>query len=135
MTRAATATTDDGGAGRRPLPDRWLMLIPLLVTAGVGVLAVALTLYLAALPAAASGTVVAVFAPGRDAADNYLAIRAAGGRLLTGTGFDAVWVVNGAAPGFAGRLHDAGALTVLDPAVLAPFAVTGCYLAAPPRDG
>lgn len=77
---------------------------------------------MAALPPGATGTVAAVFPPGRS--DQALrAVVAADGRLVRQGAFGWVLVVHGTEPGLAGRLQDAGAWLVLDPEV-----ARGCLL-------
>jgi hypothetical protein len=67
------------------------------------------------VPDAASGTVVAVFAPGHAGARALAALDAAGGRLLDGGADGLVVVVRSDVSGFAGRLRDAGAWGVFRP--------------------
>lgn len=67
------------------------------------------------VPDAASGTVVAVFAPGHAGPRALAALDAAGGRLLDGGPDGLVLVVRSDVSGFAGRLRGAGAWGVFRP--------------------
>lgn len=85
----------------------------------------ALTLYAAALPPQAAGTVVAVFPPGADRnATGDVVLRSGGSPLRQGW-LGLAWQAHSDDPGFAGRLRNGGAVLVLraTPAVLL---MTGC---------
>ncbi len=85
----------------------------------------ALTLYAAALPPQAAGTVVAVFPPGADRNTTGNAVLRAGGAPLQQGWLGLAWQAHSDASGFVGRLQDGGAVLVLraTPAVLL---MTGC---------
>lgn len=74
---------------------------------------IALVLRAAALPPEAAGTVLAVFPPGIAEEDAFRAIVWAGGNPVRRVDLPGTWVVNDEAPGFAGRLDEAGAILVL----------------------
>jgi hypothetical protein len=64
----------------------------------------------AALPAEASGPMIAVFEPGVSADDVFAKLTQAGARPVRATGFDFIWIVAGDEPGLAGRLAQQGAV-------------------------
>jgi hypothetical protein len=88
----------------------------------------------AALPAEASGTVLALFPPGIGAEARFAAIARADGRLVRGTALPNAVIVDGETPGFAGRLEAEGAWRVLAAGPFDLFAAGGCSFGLDPRE-
>jgi hypothetical protein len=94
----------------------------------VGWLAIlALVLHLTALPSAASGKLLVLFAPGSADSAAFGAILAAGGApirpVLGGLG----WIAEGKAPGFVARLEANGALAAYPGAPIG-LTLAGCFV-------
>jgi hypothetical protein len=107
----------------------------MLIALGIAVLSVLAVLPAARLPDQATGAVAAVFLPGTAASATYAAIAGAGGTPVRTALGGTVWIARSDAPGFAGRLRSAGAVTVLDPIVAAgclsgPAAADSSFAAA-----
>lgn len=90
------------------------------------VMAVMLTLRLAALPPDATGKLFVVFPPGTGGAASFAAIVGAGGAPVRPTLGDWAWVAHGEDEGFVGRLEAAGALAAFRGAP-AGVALAGCF--------
>lgn len=117
---AAGAETASGWPGHR---------LALAIAAGVlllWALGMAVAMRAATLPPEASGAMIAVFAPGMDENQALAAIVNAGGAPLRRTWIGPVWVVQGEAPGYAGRLTAAGALAAYREFPLSPE-IAGCF--------
>ena len=112
----------------KPVWERWLppllLIITLLFWAGF----MALVLNDARLNADASGTVVAVFPRAKTPETIFTDVLAADGRLVRNTWFDNVWVLHSDRPGFVGRLEASGALAAYSPVPFQPVALGGCFL-------
>jgi hypothetical protein len=83
----------------------------------------------AALPAEASGPMIAVFEPGISSDDVFARLTQAGARPLRATGFDFIWVVAGDEPGLAGRLTQQGAVGAYKELPFSPT-LAGCIALA-----
>jgi hypothetical protein len=83
----------------------------------------------AALPAEASGPLLAVFEPGTPPAEVFAAITKAGGNPVRETAFGFIWVVAGDEPGLAGRLEQEGAIGAYAELPLSP-SIAGCFALA-----
>jgi hypothetical protein len=96
----------------------------------VGLAATAALAVLADRPNAASGDLVAVFPHGTDEAEALAAVVASDGVIRRGGPFGPVWLVTSAAPGFAGRLREQGAVLVLPGLPFEGLSVGGCSFMA-----
>lgn len=76
----------------------------------VWLIAMAVTIRLAALPPEAPGPLLAVFEPGMSENEIFARIIAADGKPLRSTALGFVWVVAGEKSGLAGRLENQGAI-------------------------
>ncbi len=115
--------TDAGAA--RSLDHR----LALSIAAGVllvWLVAMAIAMRAAALPDQASGAMIAVFPPGIGENGQITAIVNAGGKPVRQTWIGAVWVVEGDAPGYAGRLRQNGALAAYGELPFSPE-LAGCF--------
>lgn len=83
----------------------------------------------AALPAAANGTMIAVFEPGISADDAFARLTRAGARPVRETSLAFVWVVNAEEPGLAGRLQEQGAIGAYRELPFSPT-MAGCVAVA-----
>jgi hypothetical protein len=83
----------------------------------------------AALPAEASGPMIAVFEPGVSADDVFAKLTQAGARPVRATGFDFIWIVVGDEPGLAGRLAQQGAVGAYKELPFSPT-LAGCVALA-----
>ena len=83
----------------------------------------------AALPAEASGTMLAVFEPSISEAAAVNAISAAGGNVVKKSGLAFAWVVQSDEPGLAGRMRAQGAIGVYHELPISP-ALMGCIAVA-----
>ncbi len=93
---------------------------------GIWLAAMAILIGAAALPAAATGTVIVLYPIGTDAAQSVTASAAAGAKLVSASWFDNLLVVADDAPGLAGRLQQQGALAVFENMSFAGFSFAGC---------
>jgi hypothetical protein len=100
-----------------------LLLAGAVVAAWVGVMA--LSLRQASLPADAEGLVLVAFPPGTSDADAFAAVVRAGGEPIRRTWLGFVWVAQGRAGGFVGRLESEGALAAFGEMPLLPV-LGGC---------
>lgn len=97
----------------------------------IGVIAVwlvgmAVVMRHAALPAEASGTMLAVFDPGTPEDDVFAALTRADARIVKPSGLGFVWVVASDEPGLAGRLAREGALGAYRELPVSPV-IAGCF--------
>ena len=83
----------------------------------------------AALPAEASGTMLAVFEPSISEPAAVSAIAAAGGKVVKQSGLAFAWVVQSDEPGLAGRMRGQGAIGVYRELPISP-ALMGCFAVA-----
>ena len=83
----------------------------------------------AALPAEASGTMLAVFEPSISEAAAVNAISAAGRNVVKQSGLAFAWVVQSDEPGLAGRMRAQGAIGVYRELPISP-ALMGCIAVA-----
>lgn len=114
------AATTRGWSGHR---------LALAIAAGVLVvwaIGMAVAMRAAALPAEAMGAMIAVFPPAMDENAALAAIVNAGGAPLRRTWIASVWVVQGEAAGYAGRLAAGGALATYRQFPLSPE-IAGCF--------
>ncbi|MGI9464155.1 MAG: hypothetical protein ACR2OM_09455 [Aestuariivirgaceae bacterium] len=86
----------------------------------------ALSMRAAALPAEASGTVLAVFPPSAKSDEVFASLVRAGGKPLRETWLPFVWVVSSDQPGFAGRLKAEGAIGAYGEMPVSPQ-LAGCF--------
>jgi hypothetical protein len=115
-----TGATDVRWSGHR------LALATAAAILAVWLAGMAVAMRAAALPPEASGAMIAVFPPALHENDALAAIIAAGGKPVRRTWIGSVWVVEGDAPGYAGRLRDAGALAAYRQFPLSPE-IAGCF--------
>ena len=83
----------------------------------------------AALPAEASGTMLAVFEPSISEPAAVSAITAAGGNVVKQSGLAFAWVVQSDEKGLAGRMRSQGAIGVYRELPISP-ALMGCIAVA-----
>ena len=88
-------------------------------------LAMLLVMRDAVLPAEATGTMLVVFEPGIESDEAFSSITRAGALPIRKTAFGFIWVVNGDAPGLAGRLIAEGAIGAYRELPL-PAEIAGC---------
>jgi hypothetical protein len=106
-------------------PHGLALALALAVTLAVLAAGAAL-LHLGRLPYDRSGQVVVLFPPGADRIAVFAAVAAADGLMVRETWLSNVVLAEGAAPGFVGRLADAGAWAAYTPFDLGPAMVGGC---------
>ncbi len=83
----------------------------------------------AALPAEASGSMLAVFEPGLAEQDMFARLARAEARIVKQSGLPFIWVVAGDEPGLAGRLKAEGALGAYRELPVSPV-IAGCFALA-----
>ncbi len=88
--------------------------------------AMALIIRHAALPPQASGTMLAVFAPGTPEDQIFASLARADARIVKQSALPFVWVVSGAEPGLAGRLGAEGAIGAYRELPVSPT-IAGCF--------
>lgn len=120
-----------GAASPRP-PGHRLALGLLAATVAVWAVLLALSLRAAALPDAASGTLLVLFPPSLGEERALAAIVGAGGLPVRRTALGPVWVARGEGGGFVGRLRAAGALAALPDLPFGP-GLGGCVVLASPQ--
>lgn len=86
----------------------------------------------AVLPSDASGTVLAVFPTAMSGDEVFARITRAGGRPVRQTWFRTIWVAEGDATGFVGRLHEEGAVAAYGDLPFGPQ-LAGCFAWAETR--
>lgn len=86
----------------------------------------ALVMRHAALPAEASGTMLAVFEPGTAEDEVFAALTRADARIVKPSGLGFIWVVASDEPGLAGRLQREGALGAYRDLPVSPV-IAGCF--------
>jgi hypothetical protein len=79
-----------------------------------------------ALPAEATGVMLAVFRPGTSSDDIFAKLTRADARPIKETAFGFIWVVSGNSPGLAGRLHGEGAIGAYRELPISPT-IAGCF--------
>lgn len=80
----------------------------------------------AALPADASGAMLAVFEPGTPEDQVFAALTRADARIVKPSGLGFIWVVTSDEPGLAGRLQREGALGAYRELPVSPV-IAGCF--------
>ena len=118
-----------GSAPIKAFADHNLPLVLLVATLLVWAGFMAVVIRDAMLSDAASGTVAAVFPPGRTAHENYTGILRAEGSIVQTTWFDNIWLVRSERAGFVGRLKQQGAWTAFAANSFQPVVLGGCFLA------
>ena len=118
-----------GSAPSRPFADHGLPLVLLVITLVFWAGFMAFVIREAMLTDAASGTVVAVFPPGRTIAENYAGVLRAEGLVFQSAWFDSIWVVRSERTGFVGRLKKQGAWAAFPADTIQPVILGGCFLA------
>jgi hypothetical protein len=83
----------------------------------------------AALPAEASGPMLAVFEPGLQEQEMFARLARAEARIVKQSGLPFIWVVAGDEPGLAGRLRAEGALGAYRELPVSPV-IAGCFALA-----
>jgi hypothetical protein len=83
----------------------------------------------AALPAEASGPMLAVFEPGLQEQEMFARLARAEARIVKQSGLPFIWVVAGDEPGLAGRLKAEGALGAYRELPVSPV-IAGCFALA-----
>jgi len=89
----------------------------------------ALVMRQAALPADASGVMLAVFQPGTAQDAIFAGLTRAGARPVRPAAFGFIWIVAGDEPGLAGRLVAEGALGAYRDLPISPT-IAGCFALA-----
>jgi hypothetical protein len=102
---------------------------------GIWIIVMAALMRQAALPAEASGPMLAVFEPGAPPDDIFAKLVKAGAKPMRETAFGFIWVVAGDEPGLAGRLAQQGAIGAyrelpLNPSIAGCFALADAKIAA-----
>lgn len=92
----------------------------------IWLIAMAVVMRHAALPAEASGTMLAVFEPGTPEEDVFAALTRADARIVKPSGLGFIWVVSSTEPGLAGRLQREGALGAYRELPVSPV-IAGCF--------
>lgn len=92
----------------------------------VWLIAMALIMRAGALPAEASGTMLAVFNPGTPQDQIFASLVNAGAKPIRETSFGFIWVVAGDEPGLSGRLRANGAIGNYRNLPLSPT-IAGCF--------
>jgi hypothetical protein len=103
--------------------------LALMLFAGVLVawlVAMAVVMRHAALPAEASGTMLAVYEPGTPQDLIFASLTRAGARIIRPSALGFVWVVSGDEPGLAGKLMAEGALGTYRDLPISPT-IAGCF--------
>jgi hypothetical protein len=95
----------------------------------VWLIAMAIIMRAGALPAEASGTMLAVFNPGTPQDKIFASLVNAGAKPIRETSFGFIWVVSGDEPGLSGRLLSAGSIGNYRNLPLSPT-IAGCFALA-----
>jgi hypothetical protein len=95
----------------------------------VWLFAMAIIMRAGALPAEASGTMLAVFNPGTSQDQIFAMLVNAGAKPIRETSFGFIWVVSGDEPGLSGRLHAQGSIGNYRNLPLSPT-IAGCFALA-----
>jgi hypothetical protein len=95
----------------------------------VWLIAMAIIMREGALPAEASGTMLAVFNPGTPQDQIFASLVNAGAKPIRETSFGFIWVVTGDEPGLSGRLHANGSIGNYRNLPLSPT-IAGCFALA-----
>lgn len=106
--------------------------LALVLFAGVAIVwlvGMAIVIRHAALPAEASGPMLAVFEPGMPEHDMFARLARAEARIVKQSGLPFIWVVAGEEPGLAGRLKAEGALGAYRELPVSPV-IAGCFALA-----
>ena len=82
-----------------------------------------------ALPADATGPMLAVFEPGTSGDEAFASLTRAGARVIRPSGLSFIWVVTSDEPGLAGRLAQQGALGAYRDLPISPV-IAGCFALA-----
>ena len=98
----------------------------------VWLVAMAVVMRHAALPAEASGTMLAVYEPGTPQDLIFASLTRAGARIVRPSALGFVWVVSGDEPGLAGKLMAEGALGAYRDLPISPT-IAGCFAYADAR--
>jgi hypothetical protein len=110
-------------------PGHRLALSLFLGALAVWIAVMAIVMRHAALPAEASGTMLAVFESGTSGDQVFASITRAGARPVRETAFGFIWVVADEQPGLAGRLEREGAIGAYRDLPLSPT-IAGCFALA-----
>ena len=92
----------------------------------VWLVAMAVVMRHAALPPEASGTMLAVFEPGKSEDAIFASLTRAGARPIRPTAFGFIWIVSGGELGLAGKLVNEGALGAYRDLPISPT-LAGCF--------
>lgn len=98
----------------------------------VWLVAMAVVMRHAALPAGASGTMLAVYEPGTSEDLIFASLTRAGARVVRPSALGFIWIVSGEEPGLAGRLVAEGALGAYRDLPISPT-IAGCFAYADAR--
>jgi hypothetical protein len=98
----------------------------------VWLVAMAVVMRHAALPAGASGTMLAVYEPGTSEDLIFASLTRAGARVVRPSSLGFIWIVSGEEPGLAGRLVAEGALGGYRDLPISPT-IAGCFAYADAR--
>ena len=104
-----------------------LVLFVSILTIWLGIMAVVMRH--AALPAEATGTMLAVFEPGTSGDAIFASLTRAGARPIRPAAFQFIWIVAGDEPGLAGKLLSEGALGAYRELPISPT-IAGCFALA-----
>ena len=114
----------------KPFAEHGLPLALLLITVLFWLVFMGLVIRDAALPDAASDTVIVVFPPTQPTHDIYGGILRAHGQVVQNTWFDNIWLVRSATSGFVGRLKAEGAWAAFSPVAFQATMIGGCFAGA-----
>ncbi len=95
----------------------------------VWLIAMAAIMRAGALPAEASGTMLAIFNPGTPQDHIFASLVNAGAKPIRETSFGFIWVVSGDEPGLSGRLRAQGSIGNYRNLPLSPT-IAGCFALA-----
>ena len=93
------------------------------------IVAMAALMRAGALPAEASGTMLAVFPPGTEESEVFARLTRAEARIVRPSSFGFIWIVTSEAPGLAGRLRANGAIGAYRDLPISPT-IAGCFALA-----
>jgi hypothetical protein len=113
-------------------PGHRLALMLFAAVLVVWLVAMAVVMRHAALPAEASGTMLAVYEPGTPQDLIFASLTRAGARVVRPSALGFIWIVSGEEPGLAGRLTREGALGAYRDLPISPT-IAGCFAYADAR--
>jgi hypothetical protein len=113
-------------------PGHRLALMLFAAVLVVWLVAMAVVMRHAALPAEASGTMLAVYEPGTPQDLIFASLTRAGARVVRPSALGFIWIVSGEEPGLARRLTREGAMGAYRDLPISPT-IAGCFAYADAR--